>query len=112
METFNTQEITKLIRYRRSLYPAQYSEEVIKNEIVEEILENAIWAPTHKMTEPWHFTVFTGAGLKKLADFMASTYKQVTTANGTFNEGDHDKLATKPLLASAIQKNDCWKSRR
>ncbi len=102
METFNTQEITKLIRYRRSLYPAQYSDEVIKKEIIDEILENAIWAPTHKMTEPWHFTVFSGAGLKRLADFMASVYKQVTTANGTFNEGDHEKLATKPLLASHI----------
>jgi nitroreductase len=102
METFNTREITKLIRYRRSLYPAQYSEEVIKKEIIDEILENAIWAPTHKMTEPWYFTVFTGAGLKKLAEFMASTYETVTKANGTYNEGDHEKLATKPLLASHI----------
>jgi len=102
METFNTQEITRLIRYRRSLYPAQYSEEIIKKEILEEILENATWAPTHKMTEPWHFVVFTGAGLKKFADFGASLYKDVATANGTFNEGDYEKLSTKPLLASHI----------
>ncbi|NJN25227.1 MAG: nitroreductase [Cyclobacteriaceae bacterium] len=102
MEKFNTSEITRLIRSRRSIYPAQYSGEVIPQEIIEEILENANWAPTHKLTEPWRFTVFSGNGLKQLANSMAELYQKVTTARGTFEEKDFEKLQTKPLLASHI----------
>lgn len=102
MELFNPDEISKLLRNRRSIYPAQYSGEVIKKEIIDEILENANWAPTHKMSEPWRFTVFTGDGLKMLANFMSELYKKVTTANGTFEEKKYETLQSKPLLASHV----------
>jgi nitroreductase len=102
METFNTAEISKLIRHRRSVYPVQYSGETIKKEIILEMLENANWAPTHKLSEPWRFSVFTGDGLKKLGDFMSALYKKVTTANGTFDEKKYGKLQSKPLLASHV----------
>lgn len=102
MERYNTNEITKLIRNRRSIFPAQYSGEIVKKEIVEEMLENANWAPTHKLTEPWRFTVFSGEGLKKLANFQAETYKTVAMENDTFNAVNYEKLQTKPLLASHI----------
>ena len=102
MESFNPQEISRLIKHRRSVYPAQYSGEIIKREIIEEMLENANWAPTHKLSEPWRFTVFTGDGLKTLADFMAELYKKVTTENGSFEEKNYETLKSKPLLASHI----------
>lgn len=102
MERYNTDEISKLIRNRRSIFPPQYSGEIVKKEIVEEMLENANWAPTHKLTEPWRFTVFSGEGLKKLADFQAETYKKVSMENDTFNATKYDKLLSKPLLASHI----------
>lgn len=102
MQSFNTKEISRLIRYRRSIYPAQYSGEVIKKEIIEEILENANWAPTHKMSEPWRFTVFCGDGLKKLADFMSELYKKVATQRGTFEEKNYETLKSKPLMASHV----------
>ena len=102
MEKFNTSEISRLIRERRSIYPAQYSDEIIPKEIIDEILENANWAPTHKLSEPWRFTVFTGDGLKKLADFMSELYKTVATKKGTFEEKNYETLQSKPLLASHI----------
>lgn len=102
MEQYNTSEITRLIRSRRSIFPAQYSDELIPQEIIEEILENANWAPTHKLSEPWRFTVFSGDGLKQLADAMADLYKKTRTEDGTFMEKDYEKLKSKPLLASHI----------
>jgi len=102
MKAFDTNEISRLIRKRRSIFPAQYSGEVIKKEIIEEILENANWAPTHKHTEPWRFTVFSGIGLKKLGDFMSDLYKKVSTENGTYEEKKFDKLKNKPLKASHV----------
>ena len=102
MQTYNTEEITKLIRSRRSVFPAQYSGEVIKKEIMDEILENANWAPTHKFSEPWRFTVFTDKGLEKLGDFMSELYKKVSSQKGIFEEKKYQKLKNKPLLASHV----------
>ena len=102
MQTFNSEQITRLIKSRRSVFPPQYSGEVIKKDIIERILENANWAPTHQFTEPWRFSVFTGDGLKTLAGFMSNLYKQVSTNKGTFEEKKFEMLKTKPLRASHI----------
>jgi nitroreductase len=102
MKEFQTEDISRLIRSRRSVYPPQYTGEIIDQRVIEEIIENANWAPTHKRTEPWRFVVFSGSGLKTLAEFMAGLYKDVTTQNGTFNEHKHQQLSTKPLKASHI----------
>lgn len=102
MQKFDPELITELIRSRRSIFPPQYSGEVISKEIIEKILENANWAPTHKFTEPWRFTVFTGEGLKKLATFMSELYKEVSTEKGNFDSKKYETLQTKPLKASHI----------
>jgi nitroreductase len=99
---FNIEEINRLIRNRRSIFPKDYSGETIEDVIVKQLLENANWAPTHKLTEPWRFRVFTGAGLSTLALLQSDCYKKVTVANGTFKEDRHQALLTKPLLSSHI----------
>jgi nitroreductase len=98
----NTEMIDKVIEGRRSLYQQQYSGERVDDAIVRKILSNANWAPTHKLTEPWRFVVFTGDGLKKLASFQAELYKKVTTADATFKEDRYQNLLTKPMLSSHI----------
>ena len=98
----NTETIDKVIESRRSVYQQQYSGELVDDAIVRKILSNANWAPTHKLTEPWRFVVFTGEGLKKLAFFQAELYKKVTTANATFKEDRYQNLLTKPMLSSHI----------
>lgn len=100
--TFNTSEINRLIRTRRSIYPPQYSGEQVPDAVVNEMLENANWAPTHGLTEPWSFVVFKGAGIQQLATFQAELYKDRSTAAGKFDEQKHKKLLTKPLLSSHI----------
>ena len=96
------EQINKLIQNRRSLYPAVYSDETVDDTIIEAILENANWAPTHKLTQPWRFTVFSGEGLKKLADFQADLYRKVTETDGSFDQKKYEKLQKKPLLCSHI----------
>ncbi len=98
----NTETIDKVIEGRRSVYQQQYSGERVDDAIVRKILSNANWAPTHKLTEPWRFVVFTGDGLKKLASFQAELYKKVTTADSTFKEDRYQNLLTKPMLSSHI----------
>ena len=98
----DTEMIDKVIERRRSVYQQQYTNERVNDAIVKRILSNANWAPTHKLTEPWRFVVFTGDGLNKLAAFQAELYKKVTTADGTFKEDRFQNLLTKPLLSSHI----------
>jgi len=100
---FNIEEVNKIIRNRRSMFVAQFKEnDPVEDHIIEELLENANWAPTHKLTEPWSFTVFTGNGLKEFADFQADLYKERAEKNGNFNEVTYTKFKENPLKASHI----------
>lgn len=95
-------DISKYIRERRSIYPKMYSDKVIDREIIEEMLENANWAPTHKLTEPWRFVVFTGEGLKTLGEVQAKVYSKVATEAGDFDTVKYENLKNKPLEASHV----------
>ena len=95
-------KITEIIRKRRSIYPGSYSGEIVDDSIIKEMLENANWAPTHKLTEPWRFVVFTGKGLEKLAINQSDIYKRVSSSRGNFKEKSFEKLRTKPLQASHV----------
>jgi nitroreductase len=98
---FDRNSINELIKNRRSTFPKQYAAgKKIDDVIVEQILENAKWAPTHKLTEPWQFTVFTGEGLKKFAEYQAAMYKEKEAAS--FKEDKYQKMLSNPLLASHI----------
>lgn len=98
----NTIDLNQLMRNRRSIFPKDYSGEKVDDAIVRQMLENANWAPTHKLTEPWRFVVFTGDGLKKLAEFQGVCYKKVTERDGTFREDRYKNLLTKPFESSHI----------
>ena len=99
---FDVNVVNKLIRDRRSIFPRDYSGEKVDDAIVNQILYNATWAPNHKMTEPWSFMVFAGEGLKKLAEFQADCYRQVSTAKGKFEDDKYEKMLTSPMQSSHI----------
>lgn len=97
-----TTELNSLIKSRRSTFPKDYTGEKVDDSIVQQMLENANWAPTHKFTEPWRFIVYTGEGRKKLAELQAAVYKQKTESDGTFKEERYQNLLTKPFESSHI----------
>ena len=98
---YNLSEITAVIKDRRTIFPEMFSDRKVHREQIEAILNNAIWAPTHGLTQPWTFTVFSGDGLQKLSDFLSETYRKLTPAE-TFSETKFNKLKTRPLLAGAV----------
>jgi nitroreductase len=100
--TFDLAAFDLLIKNRRSVFQQDYSGENVDDVIVKKILEAALWAPSHKLTQPWRFVVFTGAGLKTLAQEQAAVYKKVTESDGTYREERYQNLLTKPLLSSHI----------
>jgi len=94
--------LNQIIKSRRSIFPKDYTGEKVDDAIIQQMLENASWAPTHKLTEPWRFIVYTGEGRKKLAEIQAAVYKQKTEADGTFKEERYQNLLTKPFESSHI----------
>jgi nitroreductase len=97
----NPDLFNKLVRNRRSIFPDQFEKgKKIDDEIINEIMINAAWAPNHGQAEPWQFTVFTGDGLKKLAAFQSELYKQ--DSGELFKEITYNKLQNQPLKASHI----------
>ena len=100
MERASWEIMNEAIDNRRSTYTKQFEpDEKIDDEIVWQIMRNANRAPTHKLTQPWRFTVFTGEGLKKLAQLQV---KLVTKIKPDLPEGKLRKLSEKPLKASHI----------
>ena len=95
-------QMDELIRNRRSVFPEQYTGEPVARAVIEKMLENACLAPTHKLTQPWRFIVFTGEGIKKLAVTQAEVYKAATMRDGTYRDDKHQTLLTKPLRSSHI----------
>jgi hypothetical protein len=87
--------INDLIRTRRSVFTQQFEPgKIIPDEIIWQALENANWAPNHKFTEPWRFTVFTGNGLQKLAEQQAEVYKNF--AGPKFKQNKYEQMLVTP----------------
>jgi len=94
-------QINRIIRTRRSVFTQQFEPgKFIPDEIIMQLLENANWAPTHKRTEPWRFTVFTGEGLQKLATEQAAVYKEY--AGAKFKQPKYEQMLKTPLLCSHV----------
>ncbi|MCG8603227.1 MAG: nitroreductase [Verrucomicrobiales bacterium] len=90
-----------LIRRRRTIKPKDMSEKPIESAHLAAILENGNWAPTHGMTEPWRFFVFTGEGRQRLADFCQSLYKKITPEDAV-RPDKYEKLGKQPLMSPVV----------
>lgn len=98
---FNVEEFNRLVHSRRSTFPKQYAAgEKVDDAVVKQVLENATWAPSHGNLQPWHFVVFTGEGLQKLAHFQSELYK--ASAGEKFKEATYLNLLANPLKASHV----------
>lgn len=67
--------LLETIKNRRAVFPADFASDAsVSRQEIEQLLEAANWAPTHRRTEPWRFKVFQGASQEMLADFIADKY--------------------------------------
>lgn len=98
---YNLSEITEIIKDRRTIYPRFFSERKVHKEQIELILNNAIWAPTHKLTQPWKFTVFMEEAKMDLAQFLQNLYKEKVAKENQKQE-KLEKLEMRAQKSSAI----------
>ncbi len=98
---FSVSEISDLVRHRRTIYPKDYTDRVVHRELVERILGNGTWAPTHGMTQPWRFTVYSGAAREELSNFLGDVYTRSTPPE-KFLQRKFDNLTQRPLQSSVV----------
>ena len=77
-------EVNQAIETRRSV--GQVKQDPVPREIVEKILESAVHAPNHRLTEPWRFHVFVGKGRGELARARAEVARILAEAEGEEEE--------------------------
>lgn len=93
--------VSQVIKARRSIFPADYIQKEIPVEVINKILETANYAPTHKLTQPWRFTVIRKGALTKLGAELAKWYKaQVSPAQ--FLQKKYDSFAEKTRQADCV----------
>ncbi|RZK50235.1 MAG: nitroreductase [Pedobacter sp.] len=73
---YSYEQLKQIIQNRRSIYPASYINKEIPTDVIQEILNSANYAPTHKKTEPWRFVVLRGDAKIRLGQTLARLYKE------------------------------------
>src|SRR5690625_4932079 len=76
MKVINKQRsLASIIRERRAVKKG-YTDKIVQEETVRKLLDDAIWAPSHGMRQPWRF-IFVGKNkLTTFAKKVASTYSE------------------------------------
>ncbi|WP_263601423.1 nitroreductase [Chryseobacterium sp. PET-29] len=98
----NKAEVLKeIIGQRRSVFPKDYTDTEVSQEIIDEILHSATLAPNHKRTKPWRFKVFKGEEKAKLASEMQAIYK-ATQPEQLFLEKKYNDIGFKINKADAV----------
>jgi nitroreductase len=68
-EPREAQVVLAAIRERRSV--KQVQPDPVPRELIEQLLEAAVWAPNHHLTQPWRFFVLTGEARVALGEVLA-----------------------------------------
>ncbi|MCB9033362.1 MAG: nitroreductase [Chitinophagales bacterium] len=83
--------ILQIIENRRTIDPDLFSGEVVASSIIEQMLIATNWAPTHGLTEPWRFIIFTPEKVKTFGKMHADLYQRLTPEH-QFLQKKYDKL--------------------
>jgi nitroreductase len=77
-------DVIQAIETRQSI--GRVKQDPVPKALIERILESAVHAPNHRLTEPWRFHVFTGKGRGELARARAEIARLQAEAEGEDEE--------------------------
>jgi nitroreductase len=73
-------DVLEAIRTRRTV--KEFLPDRVPRELIEQVLEAAIWAPNHRLTEPWGFVVLQRAALARLGELRRQMTVDYLTGKG------------------------------
>jgi nitroreductase len=97
--------LEEIIRGRRSI--GKVKDEPVPKELIEKMIEAAVWAPNHFATEPWKFIVMTGEGRRVLgqayADIAADAIQELSEEERALRlEKEVAKAFRSPVVIAAV----------
>ncbi|WP_019910853.1 nitroreductase family protein [Paenibacillus sp. HW567] len=95
--------IAAVIKERRSV--KQFKPEPLREGLLEELLNVAVWAPNHGLREPWRFIAFQGEGAKFLGDAVFSIMKRIVS-DPEFAVKRKEYIASIPLTLIVVMPED------
>ena len=100
-------ELVELLKSRQAIFPKQMSGETIADEDVKLLLEAAHRAPSHKLTQPWRFTVLRGEEKNSFIDFvgllMQETWQDEARWEAQRPKMDEMKLKISHIISIAMK---------
>jgi nitroreductase len=93
-------EVIRAIRTRRNAAKLS-AERPVGKELIEAVLEAAVWAPNHHLTEPWRFVVITGGARKRLGEAVADAILSMS-ANPRPSPEMVERERIRPLTAPVV----------
>ena len=107
------QNISEWIKGRKSTFVNGLKEGgKIDDAIIEQLIENATWAPSHGLVQAWYFKVFTQEGVKTFFKKQQEIYKAITPPDKfkEFKYNDYnDKWKRVSHIIAIVAKRDPFK---
>lgn len=95
------QVLSQIISSRRSVFTPMMTGAKIPEEIIIQALENALYAPNHKKTEPWRFYLLKDKALERLSNYSAEYYLNHTSKE-KYSERKYKKTRNNAILSSHV----------
>ncbi len=83
--------LADVVKTRRTVKPEKMNGKTIDNQVVEELLALADWAPTHARTEPWRFVVYSGDKVGAFTERHAELFRE-NTPEASFTPQKYEKI--------------------
>jgi nitroreductase len=102
-------EVNHAIETRQSI--GRVKQDPVPKALVEKVLQSAVHAPNHKITEPWRFHVFAGKGRGEFARARAELARLLAEAEGEEEEfaagrisRERKKAFRAPVIIAVVSK--------
>ena len=107
--TNNTfEQVAATIKSRRSVSWAKMNGQKIPDQVINDLLELAHWAPTHGRTEPWFFHVYGGEALTRFGKEHAELYWNHTDEDkrqeATYHKLEHNVDKASHVIVAAMKR--------
>jgi nitroreductase len=96
-------ELRDAILNRRTI--RQYNDQEISREEIIELLEDAIYAPTHHMRQTWRFILIDGEDKEKLIDHLEQIYQGVDPKEAQLEYRKKSLIEAKMILVVVNEKD-------
>lgn len=72
--------VSEVIRNRKTVFADEFKAIPVPDDVIEAILTDAIWAPNHKLTQPWRFVQLDSQSVRaEFGEYMLDFYRKKYT---------------------------------